>query len=92
MVRRVRPIDPIADIREPFKFPSEDGMASLAPFTPPMETRSMDNEALAFLASLEDHAEAAEEVEKLLEAYRPCRHLPGNVEASDPLGVLETAV
>jgi hypothetical protein len=89
MVRRVRPIHPIADIREPFKFPSEDGMASLAPFTPPMETRSMDTEALAFLASLEDHAEAAEEEEKLLEAYR---HLPGKVEASDPLCVLEAVV
>jgi hypothetical protein len=80
MVRRVRPIHPIADIREPFKFPSEEGMASLAPFAPPMETQSIDAEALALLASLEDHAKATEEEEKLL-GYQ---YLPKIDRTDDP--------
>jgi hypothetical protein len=67
LCRRIPPIHPISDIREPFKFPSEEGLATLPSFAPPMEKLSIDKEAIALLASLQKlGAEGREEEEKLL--------------------------
>jgi hypothetical protein len=51
----------MTDSREPIKFHSEDDLASLALFAPPIEKLSIEREALALLASLEDYAECAEQ-------------------------------
>jgi hypothetical protein len=67
LCRRIPPIHPVSDIREPFKFPSDEGLATLPPFAMPVEKLSLDKEALALLASIRKHgAEGREEEEKLL--------------------------
>jgi hypothetical protein len=54
---RIPPIPPINDIREPFRFPGEDHLATLSPYHPPMETLPLPKEVAALLISIDKQGE-----------------------------------
>ncbi|KAA8904680.1 hypothetical protein FN846DRAFT_25228 [Sphaerosporella brunnea] len=52
LCRRIPPIPPVADIREPFVFPSEESLDTIPVFDLTAEKVALDKEALALLSSI----------------------------------------
>jgi hypothetical protein len=83
LCRRISPIHPVNDIREPFTFPSDKNLERTPSYDPPIEKLALDKDALALIASIRKlGAEGREAEEKLTsEEYR----FAGRMQLEEPL-------